>query len=826
MNKLVTKYLFYRKKRTIASIIGIALAIILAVGIGGIIESFKLLTLDTIKASDGNWHYSLLPKGQDNNGLEYFEKISSKYDSVVGKSYINGSIDDPRQAKEDKDNIIGVYNYLDHKNGENFESMIMQYKKIEGRLPKNDDEILLSDECKSLVGLDSEITLYLFSSKNFSQTPDDTGKFGVISKTFKVVGFYDGLNKLGYTLNLDCSSINASYTTDIQIKENEKSFETTLDKILSDCNIVKNEDVLVMENSFLLQLLGQNQSGRELYGTLQGVFIGVAIFILALMGIVIKNSVAMSASDKIEQFGILRCLGATKKQIVKMVINEAILMWCMALVVGYVVSFISIKAVLMFIGNLFEGKIKFVLPIWECFVSAILSFFTILICSYFPGRHASKVSPVDAVRGVTVIKSQKIKRNKKGKILNKIFGFSGFLASKNIRRNRKRFRSTVSSITTATIMFILFSTVVIQLDNAIKRNFQADSAEFVFMGADSPSDDDVKNLFGLLKETEGVDKVSSYKGSWFTSSTGYKVGDQEVVMKCVSVSEQDYNSLEFTENRPDYKDLIDQKAGVIFQTIKKAENGKTEEIRCDYKKINDEVMCYTGNLRRKDDSIKILGEIKSIPWFLVESSYSGFYVIVPDGIFEDPDDNWMENICVKSKKNYEDKLSRYFSKELKSNSLYKKFYIDNRYEAKKTIFNVIKIFDLFMIIFIGIIVLICFVNLFNTITSNLQSRKSEIATLRSIGMSKTQLLKMLRLECILYGLIATVIGTIASIYFEILLFNSGLKESLAIKLDVGLNVIICLVSLIFTTLICLLSGHGPIKRLMKTSIIDGIRSKE
>lgn len=837
MNKLVNRYLFYRKKRTIASIIGIALAIILAVGIGGIIESFIALELDTVK-SYGDWHYKLSSPDEADDSRSIFETVSSKYDKTLGEALAIGFVKDLNDLPTKDDDPIYIKNILDSSNGKNFESMIMKYKKIEGRLPQNSDEIILSDECKSLVGEKSEVTLsiynqskaseYLYAYENKPETL--TG----ISKTFKVVGFYDGFSSLGYTYNLDFSTINARYETFIQIKESEKSFETVLEKILSDCNLVKDESVAIEENYYLLQMLGKNKVGRDQNNILKSLFVGIVIFILVLMGIVIKNSVSMSAFDKIEQFGMLRCLGATKIQIVKMVVKEAIIMWGLSLVFGYVVSFVSIEIVLMFIRKLLEVNVKFILPVWECVVSAVLSFFTIIVCSYLPGRKASKVSPVGAVRGVTIVKAEKIKKTRKGKLLNKLFGFSGFLAAKNIRRNKKRFRSTLFSITTATILFILFSTVVIQIDTSLRQSFRVGGAEFIFDGTSKSKSEDILSLNDSLKETEGVDKICTFDRSNSNYWTGYDLNGDDTNIAYVSLSEKDYDSLDFIGEKPSYKDLIDQKAGVILQTVIQKKDGRYEEIRADYKKVNDAINCFTGKNPNYDPentndnyykttAVKILGEVKTIPWFLLNDTFTNlkFYLIVPSGTLED--DVCKGRVCVKSKKNYESKLSKYFNKEMKSNN---KFYFANIYERRSLVLNLMKVFDLFMIIFVGIIVLICFVNLINTITSNLQSRKCEIATLQSMGMSKKQLLKMLRLECVLYGFIATAIGAPIAIFFEVLFYNSRLEELLVVNIDVMLNVCVCLISLAFTVLICLWSGYGPIKRLMKTSIIDGIRSNE
>lgn len=70
----------------------------------------------------------------------------------------------------------------------------------------------------------------------------------------------------------------------------------------------------------------------------------------------------------------------------------------------------------------------------------------------------------------------------------------------------------------------------------------------------------------------------------------------------------------------------------------------------------------------------------------------------------------------------------------------------------------ILIIAIFLYGFIIVISLIGVTNIFNTITSNMNLRSKEFANLKSIGMTKKEFNRMIRLESIFYGLKSIIIG--------------------------------------------------------------------
>ena len=114
----------------------------------------------------------------------------------------------------------------------------------------------------------------------------------------------------------------------------------------------------------------------------------------------------------------------------------------------------------MLVGKtLFTNEVKFVfnLPLLAIVLSAGLGFLTIYFSCVFSARKAAKISPIDAIRSSNYIKI-KAKKMKCPKIINKIFGIGGEIAYKNLRRNKKKYRTTVISLVVSITVFISLNT--------------------------------------------------------------------------------------------------------------------------------------------------------------------------------------------------------------------------------------------------------------------------------------------------------------------------------------------------------------------------------
>lgn len=86
----------------------------------------------------------------------------------------------------------------------------------------------------------------------------------------------------------------------------------------------------------------------------------------------------------------------------------------------------------------------------------ILGTLTIYLSALSSARRASRVSPIDSIRNSANIKI-KSKKLRTPKIISKLFGIGGEISHKNLKRNRKKYRTTVISIVVSVFVFIALS---------------------------------------------------------------------------------------------------------------------------------------------------------------------------------------------------------------------------------------------------------------------------------------------------------------------------------------------------------------------------------
>ena len=150
-------------------------------------------------------------------------------------------------------------------------------------------------------------------------------------------------------------------------------------------------------------------------------------------------------------------------------------------------------------------------------------------------------------------------------------------------------------------------------------------------------------------------------------------------------------------------------------------------------------------------------------------------------------------------------------------------YFNNYYNEVREGRNTILVVNIFVYGFMVVVILICAVNVLNTISTNIQMRKRELAMLRAIGMSQRQLMRMLLVECLLYGLIGTFWGAIAGFGLGGLLFVAIHNAFEANLMHPFLYVAVGMLGAIALSL---LAGLGPIHRVVKASVVEEIRAQD
>lgn len=162
------------------------------------------------------------------------------------------------------------------------------------------------------------------------------------------------------------------------------------------------------------------------------------IFAIFAVG-VIRNTIQMFTLEQVKDYGILRCIGATKGQLSGIIYRMGAMLEIAGLLAGIVMGGI----VSMILGFIFKISAGFhIIPMIPILI-------TYLGDMYFVMREnaklVTKMTPVSAVRGEYRIKKEKLRRHGGG-LMGKIFGIEGSYARKSVLRNKGRFIKTVTAM--------------------------------------------------------------------------------------------------------------------------------------------------------------------------------------------------------------------------------------------------------------------------------------------------------------------------------------------------------------------------------------------
>lgn len=171
------------------------------------------------------------------------------------------------------------------------------------------------------------------------------------------------------------------------------------------------------------------------------------IFAIFAVG-VIRNTILMFTLEQVKDYGILRCIGATKGQLSGIIYRMGAMLEIAGLLAGIVMGGI----VSMILGFIFKISAGFhIIPMIPILI-------TYLGDMYFVMREnaklVTKMTPVSAVRGEYRIKKEKLRRHGGG-LMGKIFGIEGAYARKSVLRNKGRFIKTVTAMVFSISVIVL-----------------------------------------------------------------------------------------------------------------------------------------------------------------------------------------------------------------------------------------------------------------------------------------------------------------------------------------------------------------------------------
>ena len=558
----------------------------------------------------------------------------------------------------------------------------------------------------------------------------------------------------------------------------------------------------------------------------------VALIIILTSVYCIKNSFNISITEKIRQYGMLASVGATRRQIKSSVKTEAAMLGVVGIPVGTMSGILASLILVKVVNALSAGWLNFALSFHTSLpaliLAVILSIATIYFSATGSARRAAKVTPLEAIRNTKEIKikSSKIKTPA---IIGRIWGIGGVISYKNIKRNNKKYRTTVTSIVICSVTFIVISYFMSMAFSRVGMSYA--SADYnIGINMSCKKDLDIEKLSELLSGIEGAEDYLVGAGYDFdvdkpeyTKEYGEYCGqlydDSEDVSQEFLITVLDDKSYDkyasdagiknadtgailvnkgtfdvYNENSSKYvkkeMELYKYKAGDTIEcgynvyddasSDDNAAEGDTEsstEINTEDNSgyVDEETI---NNGVRKTVDVTIAGVTDKVPigykgygnTTLLFMNQKGFESLWADGKSNELKPghaSYSAYVVAENADEYQDT----FEKETEENPEYSQisFYVSNmdkQMRDEKSLFTLLGVFAYGLIV---VIALIGITNIINTLSTGMELRSREFATLRSIGMTDKQFAGMVRLESVFISVKALAIGVPLGILISYLL---------------------------------------------------------
>ena len=875
MKTLTLKNLKLNRKRTIVTIVGIILATALLSALVTLVSSFQYSMIEYQKQKGGDFHVKFSNvKMSELSEFKNNRNIESTFETMgMGFAKLDGC------KNEDK-----PYAYVMATDEAGFEKGC--FNLIEGRMAKNEDEIVIPRHLKTNGRIDikvgDEITLDVGKrydsntegviSENCAYEHEAETLTDTVTKHYKVVGIMErpgygmeDYSAAGYTFVTYSDELAAidngtkseaseadttltvysrytqkalrnkdAVTADI-IGVDEKLFEKANNSSVEMSSEESDRFLKEMENAkydiYMNGYLINYECVFPIDGSFKALFTVaavVALIIILTSVYCIKNSFNISITEKIRQYGMLASVGATRRQIKSSVKTEAAMLGVVGIPVGtmsgILASFILVKVVNALSAGWLNFALSFHTSLPALILAVILSIATIYFSATGSARRAAKVTPLEAIRNTKEIKIKSAKL-KTPAIIGRIWGIGGVISYKNIKRNNKKYRTTVTSIVICSVTFIVISYFMSVAFSMVGMSY-ASTDYNIGINMSCKKDIDIEKLTKLVSGIEGVDDYLVGAGYDFdVSKPKYTkeygeycrqlYADSEDVSQMFLITVLDDKSYDkyasdagiknaaagailvnkctfdvYNENSSKYvkkeMELYKYKAGDTIEcgynvyddasSDDNAVEGGTESSTEDNSGYVDEETINNGV--RKTVDVTIAGVTDKVPIgykgysnTLLFMNQKGFESLWGDGKngneIKPGYASYSAYVVAENADEYQDT----FEKETEENPEYSQisFYVSNldkEMRDEKSLFTLLGVFAYGLIV---VIALIGITNIINTLSTGMELRSREFATLRSIGMTDKQFVGMVRLESVFISVKALVIGVPLGILISYLL---------------------------------------------------------
>lgn len=596
--------------------------------------------------------------------------------------------------------------------------------------------------------------------------------------------------------------------------------------------------------------------------------------------LLIYNVFDMSVTNDIRQYGLLRTIGTTPKQVKGLVRKQAMYLFLIGTPIGVVLGILLGKGMLpvvlkAFVADLGEKNVVVgSLPYLPIIIgSVIFSALTVWISTRKSAKKASRVSPIEAVRYVEQ-STGKIRERKhvKGALLPR-------MAKANVQRNKGRMVLVIVSLM---LSIILLNSVFIftgsfdeevYVERQMRSDFTVYTAEAGLMqkGFTGHSAALPENVAEAVTQRPGVENVTkmyrnTYDDNHISCDWGVTYGkidntyrnsipenmdvgwsednhhaalsqDGRPLGNIFGISENLIDKLDIREGEKDksvLKQKIQNENGIILIARYNQKGEFTEFTENQYKnmQIGDEIQFYengvlteTFTVLAKAATTDMEGASLLGPGSNISSDIGGPIMYMSEEHFKELYENpSLYCVLFDTEKEQQQDMETYLSEYTTQKNM------DIRYQSADKLGASVQTMKNTVLLIGGLIggifALVGIINLMNLIMTSIVTRRHEFASMQSIGMTTKQLRRMLMTESLSYVLRAGVIGTVVAVILGVtavkLLVENGPIWYMTFHLTILPAILLSLIYIVLALIIPMVS----LRFLNRQSIVERLRTGE
>ena len=760
-----------RRRQNRMTILCIVCAVFLVTAIFSVTDMMIRTESSFMLSKHGNWHIKL-----ENVSQGIAEEISERPDvtAVGASSVFNFDGELPYRINEKRAALYGTEEIYMNEISDGI---------TEGTFPQGNQEVLLSPNAATAFGVQigDSITLH---------TPAGDAAFTISGFGTDDKGYYENQTYLVGVYMTQAAF--DSLMEQNQITDNEPVYYVQFEdaakaaKAITELQIqYQLSEESISENTGVMGMAGQsgNESLKYFYG------IAVVLFVLVLLAgvLMISGSMNSNIARRTQFFGMMRCIGASRQQVIRFVRLEA-LNWCKTavpagIIMGTLVSW-GICGLLRYgIGGEFATTPVFKISPVGLLSGVVIGMVTVLLAAQSPAKRAAKVSPMSAVSGNSENTSSVRHAAKTG------FGkIDCALGIHHAAASKKSWCLMTASFALTIILFLSFS-VVLDMARLLVPSLSVISADLALASYSNEMILD-RDLVDQIRQINGVENAygSSYIGN--IPATSSREGIDHINIVSYDDTLLDYAKGSIAQGTLDEVYGDSNKVATVFNKNSSLEVGDTIQIAG----TEIEISCALSQGLFGDDLIVICSQ-ETFNRLMGEEKYG----LIGVQLGKDATDETVAQI-----------------RNLENDDIV----ITDQRESNRTNNATYWASRIVCYGFLAIIGIITLFNIINSISMSVSARTKQYGAMRAVGMDGRQLTRMISAEAFTYAVSGLILGCGIGIPLSCFLYTLMITRHFGVAWHLPIVLLFVVIAFVFASAVAAI--HAPAKRIRSMAITDTI----